>query len=106
MLFPDFDTDAVFPFSRSRKGRLYLPAHRDLHLAADACLEIGWSGYSGISSTPTGGVGGGRGGMGREKKKKRKKRREKEKERKARWKRVLERKGGEKFQCLVLTAIS
>lgn len=77
MLFPDFDTDAVFPFSRSRKGRLYLSAHRDLHLASDAYLEIGWSGYSDIFPTPTGGVGRGRGGVGRggtkEKEKKEKK---------------------------------
>jgi hypothetical protein len=39
LLFPDFDTNAVFLFSRSTKGRLCLPEHENLHLAADACQE-------------------------------------------------------------------
>ena len=33
---------------------MYLPAHRDLHLAADACQEIGWGEYTGIPPPPTG----------------------------------------------------
>lgn len=87
LLFPDFDTDAVFLFSGSRKGRLYLPANRDLHLAADACPEIGWGEYTGISPYH------------------RPQKNEKNKEKERRWKRELERRVGKVFQHLLLIAI-